>query len=620
MFFSMRIEKAFFIKAAILLSIMLFFFTAPDVALAGDEDNLKLIREYVKQVPPLTAYGKDTKAMVWQRSHEYKLLADGSMLVRTKWLIYSESPLSESWSNWKFPFVGDERVTIDEAKIYDPVSFELYATLSPKKTESGGLSWYEVNVPPLDIPNVLVISYQKEYPGRWNVDDAIPIGLDLPQWRIEIAVSLPHGSSLTWITPKDRQVSHRLVQGVEDTYTWEFINQFPEGINALEEGNDNFLVFSMRSGWLNAIKPLEDWASGLKSIVPEAVGKFIGNNKQTAGTEIFKWAGREDLLLQDFKLSDVRRSPEAIPKEGPWTSWERTVLTAHWLSMAGWDVRINWLPFVVPDDDVPGTPKMISRPILEARTPGSSTYKIYDLGSSATGSVTIPDSLWGETLCFYDGSSVQLKQIDRGRVGDHRLRVKWNLELTESGEAKGTLELNLNGGWPYVVFGGQNPFSDLSSSMRIYPPQIVVRWDEGEISERQGGVRIVYPVSGILGIPSDSQMLLRFPMTAFNFLEDLGSMDVGSRLRFPFLVEGIVTLKLPQGFEAFSTPSLQSKKDGKIQWEQKIDERSRGRIVEANWRLLVNETSINEETFLALRAGFKALQQWNNLAIPIRKK
>jgi len=34
----------------------------------------------------------------------------------------------------------------------------------------------------------------------------------------------------------------------------------------------------------------------------------------------------------------------------------------------------------------------------------------------------------------------------------------------------------------------------------------------------------------------------------------------------------------------------------------------------------VNETSINEETFLTLRAGFKALQQWNNLAIPIRKK
>ncbi|MEN2996719.1 MAG: hypothetical protein ABC360_06960 [Acetomicrobium sp.] len=86
------------------------------------------------------------------------------------------------------------------------------------------------------------------------------------------------------------------------------------------------------------------------------------------------------------------------------------------------------------------------------------------------------------------------------------------------------------------------------------------------------------------------------------------------------MVEGIVTLRLPQGFEAFSMPSLQSKKDGKIQWEQKIDERSRGKIVEANWRLLVNETSINEETFLTLRAGFKALQQWNNLAIPIRKK
>ncbi|MEN2996718.1 MAG: hypothetical protein ABC360_06955 [Acetomicrobium sp.] len=196
-------------------------------------------------------------------------------------------------------------------------------------------------------------------------------------------------------------------------------------------------------------------------------------------------------------------------------------------------MRINWLPFVVPEEDVPGTPKMISRPILEARTPGSSIYRIYDLRSPMTGGATVPDSLWGETLCFYDGNGVQLKQIDRGSVGDHRLRVKWNLELTELGEAKGTLELNLNGGWPYVVFGGQSPFLDLSSSMRVYPTQIVVRWNEGEISERQGGVRIVYPVSGILGIPSDSQMLLRFPMTAFNFLEALGSMDVGSKLKFP---------------------------------------------------------------------------------------
>ena len=63
-------NKGMFLKSAILLLVatsllLLGMFSA----FAEEEDTLALIRKYVQQSPPLTAYGKNVKAMVWHRSH-----------------------------------------------------------------------------------------------------------------------------------------------------------------------------------------------------------------------------------------------------------------------------------------------------------------------------------------------------------------------------------------------------------------------------------------------------------------------------------------------------------------------------------------------------------------------
>jgi len=54
-----------------------------------------------------------------------KMLADGTLVKTSRWLIYSESPLPESWGKWIIPFVGDEGVELKEAAIYDPIDFKL---------------------------------------------------------------------------------------------------------------------------------------------------------------------------------------------------------------------------------------------------------------------------------------------------------------------------------------------------------------------------------------------------------------------------------------------------------------------------------------------------------------
>ena len=618
-------NKGMFLKSAILLLVatsllLLGMFSA----FAEEEDTLALIRKYVQQSPPLAAYGENVKAMVWHRSHTYKMLADGTLVKTSRWLIYSESPLPESWGKWIISSVGSEGVELKEAAIYDPVDFKLIKTLSPAMVSHQGLSWLEIDVPPMDIPHVFSLCYLEEYPGRWNVDDVVPVDLDLPQWRAIVSVSVPHGSSLIWTTTKGSHLAPSLVQGVEDTYLWEFVNRFPASKFSLEIENSNLLSFSMRSGWLNAIKPLEDWASSLKTVVPEAVKKIMEKkDKSKSGQEILQWAKNKQLLLDNPSIWKIRRSIEEIPKDGPWTLWERNILLAHWLSLAGWDVRISWLPFFVPDknENVPGTPHMISRPIFEARSPGSGSYKFYDIGGSfreETG--LMPDNLWGKTICAYDGTDVKLKQLDRGSITDHRLRMRWNLELADTGEVQGTLELMLNGGWPYVIFGRKGCFLDMSSITHLYPPQVDVKWKEGEVSEKSNGLTIVYPVAGVLGISSGNQMLLRLPSISFDSLKALRELDVGAKLHFPFLLEEFVTIKLPSGYEAFSLPNLPSKSDGKIRWEQSIGEKSRGRIVDVRWRFLVEETSMEEEALSTLHAGLKVLQQWSNRTVPIRRR
>lgn len=94
----------------------------------------------------------------------------------------------------------------------------------------------------------------------------------------------------------------------------------------------------------------------------------------------------------------------------------------------------------------------------------------------------MPDALWGKTVCLYDGMDVKLKQLDRGNIADHRLRARWNLELADTGEVQGTLELMLSGGWPYVIFGCQGYSLDMSSITHLYPPS-------GCKVERRGSLR-----------------------------------------------------------------------------------------------------------------------------------
>ena len=602
-----------------LLMLSASIFTA--VSAEAEDDSLALIRQYVQQVPPLTAYGRDVGAMVWHRSQEYKMLADGTLIETARWLIYSESPLYDQLGSWKIPYAGNEKLEITEAAIYDPVEFKLIATLSPRRVNSQGISWHEIDIPPLDVPHVLSLCYRKECPDKWNVDDVVPIDLNLPQWRVVVTVSVPHNSSLSWAFGGNAKAEPKLTRGVEDTYLWEFINRPAlDGFDLMDD-EANCIAFSMRSGWINVIKPLEDWAASLRSVVPEAVNRALNRgDRSKSGREILEWAKGKNLLIDGPELYNLRRNAESMPKEGPWTAWERNVLLANWLSAAGWDVRINWLPMFIPKENVPGTPNLISRPVLEVKMPGSSSYKFLDLGSSLTEGNLIPDSLWGRTLCYYDGTDIKFKQLSIGNVADHRLRSKWNLQLHDSGKVDGTLELTFTGAWPHVIFGKDGDFSKVSSIVHLYPSQLSVEWEDVKVSVKSNEITMTYPVSGLLGIADSDRMLLRTPSITFDGLSVLNNLDVGSKLRFPFLIEEVSTIRLPQGHQVLSMPLLSSKLNGKIKWEQSVDEKSRGRIVEAKWRFLVDETSMDEEAFSSLRAGLKALQQWNNMAIPIRKR
>ena len=98
----------------------------------------------------------------------------------------------------------------------------------------------------------------------------------------------------------------------------------------------------------------------------------------------------------------------------------------------GWDVRINWLPSCTEqNENVPGTLHMISRPIFEARSPGSGSYKFYDFGGSLRKKQALCPMLYGKnSLLIHDGMDVKAQAV--GSWEHRRSSIKGEMEFRTS--------------------------------------------------------------------------------------------------------------------------------------------------------------------------------------------
>ena len=115
----------------------------------------------------------------------------------------------------------------------------------------------EVRLPNDFEDNILALSYREALPTRMNLEDAVPIDLDLAQWEQRITLAVPSGVEPAWLGENlpEPQVSKN---GAEDIYTWSIINTPAyEGVPLSGEGR--WLIFSLRKGIQYSLSDAARW-------------------------------------------------------------------------------------------------------------------------------------------------------------------------------------------------------------------------------------------------------------------------------------------------------------------------------------------------------------------------
>ena len=109
-------------------------------------------------------------------------------------------------------------------------------------------------------------------------------------------------------------------------------------------------------------------------------------NHMKAGNEIIQYVKNQPSFA-DFVADNLLRT--VIPEKGAWSDWEKTIILARWLPLAGWQVNLKWVTAADIAKDTPVTRGFLLKPILEASIPGSGTL-YFDIRQGLSLGNTLP--------------------------------------------------------------------------------------------------------------------------------------------------------------------------------------------------------------------------------------
>jgi len=437
--------------ATIVLAVILSFCTTVQAS-----DIAAELSRALKGAPSLDAMGAD-QGFVILRDIGFRLLADGRMEKTTLLFLREGGGLPDGWRNWEIIIPEGGEASDVEAALYDPVSVRLQYPLIPQETSRAGVSLIEVRLPNSFEGNVLALSYRQVFPTRVNIEDAITLDLDLPQWEQRISVTVPLGAAPEW--QGEGIPDPELQKGkAEDTYTWSIINTPARQEGVLAPDPVRTIVLSLQKGLRYSIKDAAKLAASVNTAPPSQVASMIsGSNRTRGGEKIIAYVNDPSRILYGFPEGFVRSSI-GIPGEGPWTEWEASFLLAKWLRSAGWSADILWDALTPLKDDAPATIKVWRKPVLSLTSPGGKSF-LFEIGQGVRPGI-LPPRLWGRTVYAMDESEVLRRTIPAGGAADHRLSFDWDLSMVSDGVASGDLVITVRGAWVETLSGGMIPSNE----------------------------------------------------------------------------------------------------------------------------------------------------------------
>lgn len=572
------------------------------------------VSRLAREAPSLEQY-PGMGGLVLQRKAEYALRADGALIKKERWIVQLTSNIPESWRNWEIPVPPEGEAEVLLAGLYGLPFGKLANPLLPVKTDRGGIPVLQVRIPYLEDRLAFVLEYRQIYPRRFDVGDFLWLQENLPIWEQEILARLPREASLYW---EGVGIGAPTVESSEtqDRYLWRSINTPAwSGAGLAAEGRPS-LAFSLRQGILGGLKNLEAYE---KQEYPEFQGLFrqiaSDSKPHRRGKRLLEEMSRSKYLLSEIPSRMVRDGAD-IPPEGPWTSWERTLLAQNWLRRVGWEVTLWWMPVFPLSEKAPGTRDLWLEPVLECNPPGDVPF-IYLPGQTVEYG-KIPSSLWGKTLYRVSGLTVQTKTIPEGNLEDHRLTLDWNLSMDVRGEAEGFLDLYVRGGW--VNLFGEEAAKDPEKAFNMVAWSVPCTFTGEMVKEDYGyGYRVRVPLAMKLGIPGTGQILAKVPGGDLPWIRRILAQDPPFSLRFPFVLEEKLLLRVPPGFRMVGKFPA-GEVSGPIALKGSFYYNKRHNYIEGERKAMVKPTLIDSSQSEVFRSVLQGWERWKTIFVPLKEQ
>lgn len=607
-----RKSLATFVKS-IMAAALIAVLCVPALAWNSQEAVLRLNKE----APSLETFG-DTDAVIWLRSSESRMLADGSMdNLRASILMIGEK-VPEAWKTIRFPEPEDGTVTIEEAGWFNTMTGLKEGDLPvEKEILKGGAVVNKVTITDDTVGRAVVIVVRTNSHYRFGVDETVNMADSLPIWEQNVSVEFPVGMDIYWC---GRDMKEPVISrdGNVQRYRWQIMNQLPWNGEGFVVNERPMLSFSSRKGVAKSLQSLEDLADDVPLLPMPSVAK---GDSAHAGMELIKWATARERTLEGYPQNWVRPA-RTMPDEGPWTRWEQTLLLRKWLTKLGWQTTLWWESKMPLNDDTPASLSIYDSPILALSPSGNSRASYFKAGIPFSFGRT-PSTIASIVVYGLEGDEKYIaKKLPSTSASENRLAFLWKLKLDKLGHADGKLELTATGGWSDLISKNEVPELEtigtlVTEEINFAIPGMDIK--PISVSPVTGGYKMSFNVSCAPGIVHGKSLLLRLPGGIPLRVSDMIGKEDEYTLRFPFTIDQKVRISMPRGYHLLQEPPLKQLgagtkavlKESITHWPKKAD-----LLADSIW--VVKRREVDGIMAQVLREELRAALRWPVLNLPFR--
>lgn len=568
-----------------------------------------------KETPSFDTFGNPS-AIIWMKNEEIKMKEDLSTETTKQMIVSFGERIPASLSVYAAIVPTDGNVQITTAGIYNPMNGVCEQKLQSSTVEMpGGLKVVVVKVPDSARGRAFVVEEKTMRTSKTGIDETISMAAQFPVWEQKVKVTIPTGQHIYWLT-NDMKEPEVVNSGAEKSYSWVVTNQpawHGRGLVVFQRPYISLTLNpDLRTALLAMEKKVQDYAN---ADISAPAGDAVA---------LMKWMDdptRNEKNLPRYMIRSVKQ----LPKNGPWTMAERTLLLNGLLCKKGWGSKIWWQAPTVVTDDSTVAEDFWSMPAI-VRTEGKKTV-YYHCGQG------VP---FGSVSPFLAGTDIyrakeqkdkkgatETKEVKAGSPSNHKLTMKWNLTLTAAGVADGTLNATVEGAWASLFSNGIVPGKDiaaqlLASRINIAIPGMTLT--PVDIKPFESGYRLNFKVHCVPGIAQNKNLLVRLPGGIPEILSELINQNEKVTFRFPFMIEQNVRMSTPKGYKLYQpdvNKVLGTKKMAQL--TEKIRHNDVRNTLDAECVWIVKKLKIEMDDAQLLKQQLSEFLRWPVMNLPFKK-